>query len=118
MQSYLEPWRRYAQFSGRARRTEYWTFVLVNAAISAILSCLDFDNRGFIFWLGTAFGLAALIPTLAVIWRRLHDSNRSGGWFFIGLIPVIGTIWLIVLLLLGGTPGTNRFGPDPRQVTA
>jgi uncharacterized membrane protein YhaH (DUF805 family) len=118
MQWYLEPWRRYAQFNGRARRTEYWTFVLVNAVISGILSCLDFDNRGFLFWVGSAFGLATLIPTLAVVWRRLHDSNRSGGWFFIAFIPLIGWIWLLVLLLLGGTPGANRFGPDPRQLTA
>lgn len=122
---YLTPWKKYATFSGRARRGEFWTFWLVNAVIAGVLEGVGFaigrNDDGTFNSSGMAlmvvvglFGLASFIPNLAVTVRRLHDSGRSGGWFFIAFVPCIGGLWLLVLLLLGGTPGANQYGEDPR----
>ncbi len=121
MNWYLVPWKKYADFSGRARRTEYWTFTLVNLLIGALLFAFGIVSVGgehgtivgvmILYWV---FALAALIPSLACAARRLHDTGKSGWWILIGLVPLIGGIVLIVLLLLEGNPGQNQFGPDPR----
>jgi uncharacterized membrane protein YhaH (DUF805 family) len=117
MGNYLAPWKKYATFSGRARRAEYWTFVLVNWVVLLVLEIPGFSGGkvGPTVYVAGILGLALIIPTLAVIVRRLHDTGRSGGWFFIVFVPFIGGLWLLILTLLGGTPGPNQYGNDPRQ---
>ena len=111
MGNYLAPWKKYVTFSGRATRAEFWTFVLINWAISAVLYQLgkNMDGLGIV---SNVWSLAILIPTIAVTWRRLHDSDRPGGWWFLVFLPIIGWIWLFILVLLGGTPGPNKYGPQ------
>lgn len=117
---------KYATFSGRARRSEYWWFVLFYFIVNIVLSIVDsvlfgttttgngsFSAQTDTPILSGIFGLASLIPTIAVAARRLHDINRSGWWLLIGFIPLIGTIILIVWFATGGDKGANRFGPDP-----
>jgi uncharacterized membrane protein YhaH (DUF805 family) len=114
------PLKRYAEFTGRSRRKEYWMFVLLSIGIYILASILDgiAGLNGMIA--GTygpitalvAFGL--LVPTLAVSIRRLHDSDRSGWWLLLGLVPMVGEIIVLVFMVLGGTRGANRFGADPK----
>ncbi|SHH30483.1 Uncharacterized membrane protein YhaH, DUF805 family [Chryseobacterium oranimense] len=121
MKWYLKVLKQYADFTGRARRTEYWMFVLFNMIFAIAAAVLDnllglkFTPEipyGFIYLI---YGLATFIPGLAVMVRRLHDVDKSGWWFFIGLIPIIGSIWLLVLLATDGTPGTNQYGVNPKE---
>jgi uncharacterized membrane protein YhaH (DUF805 family) len=119
---YLEALKKYAVFSGRARRTEFWYFVLFNIIVTIVLSVIDrligtFSGASNLGILSGIYSLAVLIPTLAVAVRRLHDIDRTGWWILIGLIPLIGTIVLLVFYLTPGTPGSNRYGPDPKQAT-
>ena len=110
--------QRYATFSGRARRKEYWLYYLAWGVLAAITIGIDinagtfFEEEGIGVVSGILF-LVLLIPTWAVNIRRLHDTDRSGYWWLIAMIPLIGTIWFIVLMCLRGTEGENRFGPDP-----
>jgi len=120
---YLEVLKKYAVFSGRARRAEYWYFVLFNIIVAIVLSLIDtllgtFDILRGVGLLSSLYGLAVLIPTLAVTVRRLHDIDRSGWWIFINLIPLIGFIVLLVFAVTDGTPGSNRYGPNPKESTA
>ena len=122
MSWYLEALKKYAVFSGRARRTEFWYFVLFNIIVTIVLSVIDrligtFSGASNLGILSGIYSLAVLIPTLAVAVRRLHDIDRTGWWILIGLIPLIGTIVLLVFALTPGTPGSNRYGPDPKQAT-
>jgi uncharacterized membrane protein YhaH (DUF805 family) len=113
---------QYAGFGGRARRAEYWWFalfvVLVSIATSILDPALGTDFRGDVTS-GGIFGLTAnlvlLVPSLAVAVRRLHDTDRSGWWILIALIPLVGAIVLLVLLVQDGAPGPNRFGPSPKH---
>ena len=123
MSWYLEALKKYAVFSGRSRRKEYWYFVLFNIIVSIVLGVIDalLGTRGSVMGAGLLsglYGLAILIPSLAVSVRRLHDIDRSGWWILIALVPLIGTIVLLVFALLEGTPGTNRYGPNPKEATA
>ena len=113
MNGYLQTLKKYADFSGRARRTEYWLFVLLSMVIAMLLAVVDFflGSPGII---GMLFALAVLIPGIAVAVRRLHDTDRSGWWLLIAFIPIIGTIALLVFLLLDSNPGDNRFGANPK----
>lgn len=103
---------RYADFQGRAARPEYWWFVLfnllVNIAIGIIAGILG-ETVGSI--LSLLVMLALIIPGIAVTVRRLHDTDRSGWWILIALVPLVGAIVLLVFMVLRGTPGENRFGP-------
>lgn len=117
----LLPLRRYAEFSGRSRRREYWMFTLFVVLVSIILTMIDMmlgltTAAGGVLTL--LFSLAVLVPSLAVGVRRLHDSERSGWWLLIGLVPFVGVIVLLVFMVLPGTRGANRFGPDPIDQTA
>jgi uncharacterized membrane protein YhaH (DUF805 family) len=113
--------KKYADFNGRARRKEYWMFVLFNIifAVAAMivdnLLGLTFGAIGYgvVYML---YALATLIPGLAVGVRRLHDIGKSGWMILIALIPIIGAIWLIVLLVTDGEPGANQYGANPKQV--
>jgi uncharacterized membrane protein YhaH (DUF805 family) len=122
MQWYIDVLKKYAVFSGRARRKEYWMFVLFNVIVSIILSILD-RILGLDFgsgsssssgWLSTIYSLAVLLPTIGVAIRRMHDTGRSGWWILINLIPCIGWIWFIVLAAQEGNAGDNQYGPDPK----
>ncbi|MGB1038095.1 MAG: DUF805 domain-containing protein [Bacteroidia bacterium] len=109
----------YANFSGRARRREYWSFQLVSTIASLILSTLDYAlfNTGFgdTGIIGSIFSLAILVPSLAVFVRRLHDVGKSGWYILLMLLPIIGWIWLLVLLFTDGDQGTNEYGPNPKN---
>lgn len=117
MNGYLATLKKYADFRGRARRTEYWLFFLFNLVIATLLGVVDFF-LGTLGALGALFALAILIPSIAVAARRMHDTNRSGWWLLIAFIPVIGTIALIIFLLLDSDPGENRFGSNPKAALA
>lgn len=109
---------KYATFEGRARRSEYWWFVLFNILVSVVL-VLVLGGGGHGMGGGnlanSLWSLATLLPALAVGARRLHDIDRSGWWLLIGFIPLIGLIVLVVFFATRGTAGPNRFGPDPLQ---
>ena len=120
MSWYLEVLKKYAVFSGRARRMEYWMFILVNIIISVVLVIIDsligtIIRQGGFGLLQGLYSLAVLIPTLAVTVRRLHDTGRTGWWILIGLIPVIGNIVLLIFLVLDSEPGANEYGPNPKE---
>ena len=124
MSWYLQALMKYAVFSGRSRRMEYWYFVLFNILVSIVLGVIDallfgtLDSGMGVGLLSGIYGLAILIPSLAVTVRRLHDIDRSGWWILIALVPLIGTIVLLVFALLEGTAGPNRYGPNPKEATA
>jgi len=100
---------RYAKFDGRAARPEFWWFVLANFIIQVVFNILS--QAVDIFWvLGALYGLAVLIPSIAVGVRRLHDTDKSGWWLLIGLIPCVGLIILIVFFATEGTRGPNQYG--------
>ncbi|MEO6040356.1 MAG: DUF805 domain-containing protein [Croceibacterium sp.] len=148
MEWMLMPLRRYAEFSGRSRRKEYWMFALFNAIIIALfyvlmlaggggdflrtatagpgreIASLSAGSFGPLFWVGAGllalYCLAIVVPSIAVAIRRLHDRNLTG-WIYLGVIvasfiPVVGILAglaFLVLMLLPGTPGPNKYGPDP-----
>ena len=101
----------YANFQGRALRSEYWFFVLGVALISIVAQLIDRFGLGYPV-LGAIVSLGTIIPSLAVAARRLHDTDRSGWWQLLVFVPLIGAILLIVWYATAGTPGTNRFGPE------
>ncbi|QNM86393.1 DUF805 domain-containing protein [Polaribacter pectinis] len=110
----------YADFKGRARRKEYWMFVLFQMIFAIVAMILD-SVLGLSFspeipygWIYVLFGLATFIPGLAVAVRRLHDIGKSGWWYLIAIIPLIGTIWLLVLLCTDSENGENKWGPNPK----
>lgn len=116
----IEPLRKYATFGGRARRKEYWWFSLFETLVMLPLIIGDaviFGPESLArYGLGplTAIGLLGLfVPSVAVLIRRLQDSDRSGYWFLIAFLPYIGGLILLFLCILPGTDGENRFGPDP-----
>lgn len=108
MNWYLEVLKKYAVFSGRARRKEYWMFLLINLIITVVLSFIS----DYLYYLYT---LAVFIPGLAVSVRRLHDIGKSGWWVFIGLIPLAGWLWYMVLMAMNGQSGENQYGPNPKE---
>ena len=123
MNWYLKVLKQYADFSGRARRKEYWMFALFNFIF--LIVALILDNilgttagelpYGVFYFL---YALVVLIPGLAVAVRRLHDVGKSGWMILIALIPIIGAIWLLVLMVTDGNPGENQYGPNPKEVIA
>lgn len=119
MNWYLEVLKKYAEFNGRARRKEYWMFFLISTVISIILAVIDsftgtISEEAGLGLLSGIYALAVLIPGLAVTVRRLHDTDRSGWWILIGLIPIIGGIALLIFMVLDSTPGGNQYGPNPK----
>lgn len=144
MEYMILPFKRYAEFSGRSRRMEFWMFTLLNVIVYTVLMMIVFGAAGMasladpataeagfgamfggLGLLIVVYGLAVLIPSIAVTVRRLHDRDMSGWWYLgvivASMIPVIGflvPIAFLVLMALPGTPGPNRFGPDPKDPTS
>ncbi len=110
--------QKYADFSGRARRSEFWFFALFNVIVSIVANVIDsvlgLPDVGTSGLVSTLAGLALLVPGLAVGARRLHDTGRSGWWLLIGLIPLIGAIVLIVFFVQDSHPQPNQHGPSPK----
>ncbi|WP_333613671.1 DUF805 domain-containing protein [Psychrobacter sp.] len=107
--------RNYTNFSGRARRKEYWYFVLVQMGlviIAMILDAIIFNSETGLFYIVVALGL--FLPGLAVTIRRLHDTSRSGWWFLISILPLIGSIILLVFLASDTKLETNQWGPPAK----
>jgi uncharacterized membrane protein YhaH (DUF805 family) len=120
----FEAYKRYADFQGRSGRSEFWLFVLFCMLVGVAFSILSTVLGGnslqpnmLVMALYGIFSLVSLVPSLAVAFRRLHDTDRSAWWLLIGLVPLLGAIVLIVFYCLPGTPGPNRFGP-PQGATA
>ena len=103
--------RKYADFSGRARRSEYWFFVLFCSLASSALSIILGDQAVLV----SLFSLATLVPTLAVSWRRMHDIGKAGGWIFFSLVPIVGTIIVLIWECKDSQPGENAYGPNPKD---
>ena len=101
---------KYATFQGRASRSEFWWFYLFTIMVYAILYPLGIFVSSLFFILYFLFFIATFIPSISVTIRRLHDTNHSGWWYWISLIPLIGIIWLIVLLIFEGDDGLNDYG--------
>jgi uncharacterized membrane protein YhaH (DUF805 family) len=123
MNWYIEVLKKYAVFNGRARRKEYWYYYLFYMLIYIVLIIIDivtgtFSAEAGMGLLGGIYTIAVLIPSIAVGVRRLHDTNRSGWWLLIGLIPIIGAIVLIVFLASDSKPEENQYGPNPKAATA
>jgi uncharacterized membrane protein YhaH (DUF805 family) len=123
MKWYFKVLRQYADFTGRARRMEYWMFHLVNLIIGLLLAGLDgvfhLDNNSGLLKIGLLQGLYSLLvllPSWGVGVRRLHDTGRSGWWLLIAIIPLIGWIVLIVFLATDGDRQPNAYGLDPKAV--
>lgn len=119
MNWYARVMKKYADFEGRARRTEFWMFYLINLGIQLLAVLLD-------MLLGTTIGvmpygviyllysLAVFVPSLAVSVRRMHDIGRSGLTLLLVIVPVIGAVLLILFALNDSQPGENKWGPNPK----
>lgn len=121
MEWMLLPLKRYADFSGRSRRKEYWMFVL-GVFIAVILLSIVEGIVGLSGMVGGVYGplttiffLGILVPSIAVQIRRFHDQDKSGWFVLLSLIPFIGGLIVLVFMCLEGTKGPNRFGPDPKD---
>lgn len=135
MNWYIAVLKKYVVFSGRATRSEYWYFLLFSTIISMVLIGIDVAmgtgsaestmssadggmamsaNMGV---LSGIYSLAVLLPSIGVAVRRLHDTDHSGWWMFIALIPLIGGIVLLIFLVKDSTPGENQYGPNPKNST-
>ena len=119
MNWWLAAMKKYIDFSGRARRKEYWMFILFNLIFGVVALILDFtlgsinENLGYgLFY--SLFSLGIILPTWSVTIRRLHDVGKSGWWIFIGLLPFIGGIWLFILTITDGQADLNRYGTNPK----
>jgi uncharacterized membrane protein YhaH (DUF805 family) len=117
---YLDVLKKYAVFGGRARRREYWMFTLINIIIVVLLGMIEgvlgISTGQSI--LATIYSLAVLLPAIAVGVRRLHDTDRSGWWMLIGLVPILGALVLLIFAVQDSQPGQNRFGPNPKEFAA
>jgi len=119
----LMPLRRYADFSGRSRRKEYWMFIL-GYVIALVVAMAVEGVLGLSGMVGGIYGpitllliLALLVPAIAVQVRRFHDQDKSGWFVLLAFIPIIGSIAVLVFMCLSGTDGPNRFGNDPKNPT-
>ncbi len=117
----LQPLRDTFDYRGRARRSEYWAFVLWQLAILAaavnVMTLVPHGMKGMdvVIWAGLVQAAVFALPTLSLQVRRLHDQGSSGWWLLIGFLPYIGAGWMFWLMVARGTPGANRYGDDPRR---
>jgi uncharacterized membrane protein YhaH (DUF805 family) len=118
MKHFLQAFRKYAQFSGRAKRAEFWWFFVLATIFCFLLAVVDsmigtYSESLEMGLLSTVFGLSTIVPTFSVGARRLHDVNSSGWWQLLLLVPLFGALFLIYLMLQRGAAEENRFGPPP-----
>ena len=117
MNIFLAPFKKYAVFSGRSTRAEYWGFVLSTVVVAFVILFPIFilinDTSEIIF---TIYALLLLLPSVTVTVRRLHDTNRSGWFVLLNLIPIIGGFILFIFTVLDSQPGENKYGPNPKQI--
>ena len=121
MKYFLYCLQHYADFTGRARRAEYWYFVLFNFIVSILIGLslgviAGLLNVPALVYLVHLWSLAVFIPSLAVSVRRLHDIGRSGWWLLLSLIPLVGAIILIIWYCTDSQPGANQYGPNPKEM--
>ncbi|MGW2783307.1 DUF805 domain-containing protein [Streptomyces populi] len=117
MHWYIDVLKKYATFSGRARRQEYWMFTLINSLIYVALAAIGFGLLNTVA-LAAIYELATLIPGLAVSVRRLHDTGRSGWWLLIALVPLVGFITLLVFMASESKPEPSKYGSSPKLAAA
>ena len=119
MNWYLDAWKNYINFQGRARRKAYWIFILFNLIALVILglieSAIGLSGQNGYGILTGLYTLAMILPLIALAVRRLHDTGRSGWWILIGLVPLVGPIVLIVFYVTDSQPGSNQYGPNPKE---
>ena len=119
MKWYLRALEKYDVFDGRASRSEYWYFCLVNSIIGLFLAIID-EKAGFTILsvgvLGGIYSLVVLLPGIGVFIRRMHDTGRSGWWWFFAFVPIIGAIMTIIWLVKDSEEGTNKYGPHPKSL--
>ncbi|PKM98357.1 MAG: DUF805 domain-containing protein [Elusimicrobia bacterium HGW-Elusimicrobia-3] len=118
MDQYLAVLNKYAVFSGRAGRREYWMFLLFNLIFSIAARFVDMTSGSEAILMGMrpvslAYGLAVALPSLAVGVRRLHDIGYAGWWMLLLIVPFLGPVALLVMFCLAGDPGENKYGPAP-----
>jgi len=126
MNWYIDVLKKYAVFTGRARRSEYWFFSLFNIIILIVLQVLagmmaameSTAGAGLFGILYLAYFVGVLLPSLAVSVRRLHDTGRSGLWLLIGLVPLVGGIVLLIFFVGDSAAGNNQYGPNPKAAEA
>ena len=117
MNWFLKVIKQYFDFSGRARRKEYWIFTGISTFISYGLQILDAIFGTYYFSIiGSIFSLLIFIPALAVLFRRLHDIGKSSWYFLLIFIPLIGWIWLLILLCMDGEEKSNKWGDNPKGI--
>lgn len=114
MEWYLKVMQNFLEFSGRARRTEYWMFVVVNFGITLAIGLAE-TMVGMPGTLSSLYTLVVLVPTITVGIRRLHDTGRSGLWMLLNFLPVLGTLILLVFFVFDSEEGTNEYGPNPKN---
>jgi uncharacterized membrane protein YhaH (DUF805 family) len=119
VKEFLEVFKKTFVFSGRARRKEYWMFILITTIISIVLTIVDMvlglditEDTGLLSGL---FSLILIIPSLSVTFRRLHDIGKSGWWILLSFIPIIGWLVLFIFSVLDSQSGTNKYGPNPKE---
>ncbi|MEM9302795.1 MAG: DUF805 domain-containing protein [Pseudomonadota bacterium] len=118
MNWYVDVLKKYVAFGGRARRKEYWMFMLINALIVLALGMVDrtlgtWDAALSLGAVSGLYSLAVFLPSLGVTIRRLHDSDKTGWWFLAVFVPIIGALILLIFMVTPGTKGSNKYGPDP-----
>ena len=113
MNWYLAVLKNYAQFNGRARRKEYWMFVLFSCLISLVLAIVE-GVIGLPGVLSGLYSLGVLVPSFAVLFRRLHDTGRSGWWVLLLFVPLLGALAILFFTAQEGESGENAYGPNPK----
>ena len=121
MNWFIKSLKQYADFKGRARRKEYWMFILFSIIIGVILTLIEIMTGTFNYFvnmgpLSALFSFVIFIPNLAVTVRRLHDIGKSGWMILILLIPIIGAIWFFILMIKDSEPGSNIYGENPKDI--
>jgi uncharacterized membrane protein YhaH (DUF805 family) len=117
---YLGVFKKYAVFTGRARRKEYWMFTLFNFIVACVLGLFRLIPviGGLFGILSIIYGLGMIIPALAVVVRRLHDTGRAWPFLFLALIPLVGWIIMLIFLVQDSSPAENKYGPNPKEAVA
>ncbi|WP_212748516.1 DUF805 domain-containing protein [Pseudoalteromonas rubra] len=120
MDSYLSVLKNYTEFKGRARRKEYWLFMLCNLIVMIVLGLIDmmlglYSEEAGVGLVSGLYALAVIIPSIAVGVRRLHDIGRSGWWLLLTFVPLVGPLVLLVFNVMDSKPGENEYGPNPKE---